>query len=203
MRSGWVSGEEVDDVPPRPPVDGGPLDWGALAASLTDELDDFARATLDGAGGERVYAVAVHLFHAEPGGAISLPVFAAAGEEWLDRQAPEAREELRWSAADWPWQRFDDWREPGSWLRWGERVTAEAVQGGLDRWHAVHRRFLDTVVRACERVAAGLARDFPRAPVVVPLDPEVEPRGRAMRAWSWSGRAGGTSDVAERGGGRC
>ncbi len=156
------------------------FDWAGLESAFITELESFARACLADAPRGDVYAVAAYLFYAEAGGQIFHPVFAAASKAWLGTLADESeRATLRWSPADWPWQRFEAKSDPDAWRRWGEALTHEALTNPAG-WDAVDDRFTDLVVRACRTLAAHLAHEDDVAPLVVALDPELELARRTL-----------------------
>jgi hypothetical protein len=164
-----------------PPADGdAAFDWAGLDSAFTSELESFARSCLASTPRGDVYAVAVYLFYAEAGGRIFHPAFAAASEAWLAALADESeRTALRWSPADWPWQRFEAESDPDAWRRWGEALTEEALTNPAG-WDTIDNRFADLVVLACRTVAARLAHEDDAAPLVVALDPELELARRTL-----------------------
>ena len=123
------------------------VDWRGLETAVRDQITRFVRRMRAEHPGDHVYGAAVHEFYAESGGVIMWPVVGVASEESVG-----ADRDLRWSPADWPWQ-----RDPGDVEdEWAERLTTAAVDGD---WDAVHNRYLATVVTACAAARHDLMRD--------------------------------------------
>ncbi|MFF9731116.1 DUF4303 domain-containing protein [Streptomyces albidoflavus] len=154
------------------------FDWAGREQAVQDQLTSFVRRMRAEHPDDRLYAAAVHAFHAETGSVIAWPLVGVAGERAVasaagDRCTPG---ELRWSPADWPWQ-----LDPGpAEDAWAARLEEAATADGGRRWEPVHARYLRTVVKACraarrELLAEGTAgREF----LVVAMDEarELVPR---------------------------
>ncbi|MGW3453828.1 DUF4303 domain-containing protein [Streptomyces albidoflavus] len=154
------------------------FDWAGLEQAVQDQLTGFVRRMRAEHPDDRLYAAAVHAFHAETGSVIAWPLVGVAGERAVasaagDRCTPGG---LRWSPADWPWQ-----LDPGpAEDAWAARLEEAATADGGRRWEPVHARYLRTVVKACraarrELLAEGtVGREF----LVVAMDEarELVPR---------------------------
>ncbi|MET7557483.1 DUF4303 domain-containing protein [Streptomyces albidoflavus] len=123
------------------------FDWAGLEQAVQDQLTGFVRRMRAEHPDDRLYAAAVHAFHAETGSVIAWPLVGVAGERAVasaagDRCTPG---ELRWSPADWPWQ-----LDPGpAEDAWAARLEEAATADGGRRWEPVHARYLRTVVPPC------------------------------------------------------